>query len=64
MIIHISFWIFPTLITIISLVWALFFVKGDGYLSGLDNVLALVPALAISCFSWIIYSIYIAVFKY
>jgi hypothetical protein len=54
---------FPTLITVVSLAWALFYVKGDGYLGGLDNLLALIPALAISCISWILYAILTALFK-
>jgi hypothetical protein len=53
----------PTIVTIVSLAWALFFVKSDGYFSGLDNVFALIPALAISCISWILYAILTALFK-
>jgi hypothetical protein len=49
-------WMIPTIITFIGLYWALFIVKdGGGYMSGISNIFALVPALAISCVSWMIW---------
>jgi hypothetical protein len=53
-------WIIPTLITIISIVWAYIWgMKDDngGYLSGLGVIFALVPALFVSCVAWIIYAV-------
>lgn len=56
--ITIGYWMIPTLITIVSLYWALCVVNGgDGLMSGLANLFALVPALGISLVSWIIFSI-------
>jgi len=59
MTLHISIWTIPTAITVASLFWAIYIVEGeDGYLSGLDNLLALIPALGISCLSWIAFAIF------
>ena len=56
--INFHLWMVPSIITIIALFWALFMVKGyGGTLSGLSNIFALVPALAISLMSWIFYVI-------
>jgi hypothetical protein len=56
--ITLGYWMIPTIITIISLVWALFIVDGgQGRMSFLSNIIALVPALGISCLAWIVYSI-------
>ena len=52
-----SWWI-PTIITIVSILWALLHDDGtSGYFSGLGNILLLIPALGISLISWIIYVI-------
>lgn len=51
-------WVIPTAITLIGLFWAFFIVDdGPGYMSGLSNIFALIPVLAVSCISWIIWGI-------
>lgn len=51
-------WIIPLTITILSVAWAIFWVDGgNGYFSGLGNLLALIPALFVSMIAWIIYAI-------
>jgi hypothetical protein len=56
-------WVIPTLITIGAIIWATFIVdSGSGYGAGLPNVFALVPALAVSLVSWIVYAIVMAIF--
>lgn len=53
--ITLGWWVIPTLITVVSVIWALFIVDdGGGYLSGLGNLFALVPALIVSTISWIV----------
>lgn len=60
MTIEVPLWTVPTFTTIISIFWALYYVdKGKGYFSGLDNVLALIPAMFISLISWITYAMFI-----
>jgi hypothetical protein len=52
-----SWWI-PTIITFIGLFWAIYIVDdGGGYMSGISNIFALVPALFVSCIAWIIWGI-------
>jgi hypothetical protein len=52
-------WWIPLGITILALFVALYVVDGgNGMFSGLANVIALVPALAISCLAWIVYAIF------
>jgi hypothetical protein len=54
-----SAWWIPLGITVIALVWALYVVDGgNGMFSGLANLIALVPALAVSCIAWIAYAIF------
>lgn len=51
-----SWWWIPALITVSGLIWV-FFIYDDGahgYLSGIGNVLMLIPVLFISMLSWII----------
>jgi hypothetical protein len=55
MTITISWWMIPTIISIVAIVYV--YMKADdggGMFSGLDNLLALIPALAISLVVWII----------
>jgi hypothetical protein len=54
--IHFQWWMIPTLITVLSFSWALFwpFEDGAGFLSGLANLFAFVPASVLSMISWII----------
>lgn len=48
-------WAIPTLITVVGLLWALFWVDdGPGMFSGLGNIFALVPVFFISTIAWII----------
>lgn len=52
-------WMIPTAITAIGLIWAIFFIHdGPGYFSGLSNILALIPALFVSCIAWILWGIF------
>jgi len=48
-----AWWWIPTAITLGGLVWALFIVDdGGGMFSGISNLFALVPVLAISVIAW------------
>ena len=50
-----AWWWIPAAITFCGLVWALFIVDdGGGMFSGLGNILALAPVLAISAIAWAI----------
>jgi hypothetical protein len=52
-------WLIPTAITLLTLLWAVFVVgDGEGYLSGLPNVIALIPALSASTIAWIIWGVF------
>ena len=54
-----AWWWIPTAITVAGLMWALFiYDDGGGYMSGIGNLLALVPALAISMVAWIIAAVF------
>ena len=60
--ITIAGWMIPTAITILAILWAFFGVKDEGgYFCGISNVLALIPALAVSLVSWIGYVIVMAI---
>jgi hypothetical protein len=49
----------PTAITLIGLFWAFFIVDdGGGMLSGISNIMALVPVLFVSMVSWIVWGIF------
>ena len=48
----ISWWIFPAAVTVIGLVWALFIVKGEGYLAGLSNLFSLAIVAVVSAVVW------------
>lgn len=52
----ISWWMIPSIVSIVGVWWALFWVgRNDTSLfSGLGSLLALVPVLLVSCVSWII----------
>ena len=53
--ITLTWWMLPTFITVAGICWALFYVDdGGGMFSGLGNLFALIPVLAVSCISWII----------
>ena len=50
-----AWWWIPIAITIAGLVWALFIVDdGGGMFSGMSNLLALLPVLAVSAIAWAI----------
>lgn len=52
-------WWIPTLITIVCFGYAIFIHNdGDGWFSGLGNMLLCVPAGIISTIAWIIYAIW------
>ena len=54
-----AWWWIPALITVAGVIWALFIVDdGGGYLSGIGNMFALVPALVVSCLAWIIAGVF------
>lgn len=51
----IAWWWLPLAVTVVAVCWAVFVVDGGGgYLSGIGNIVALVPALAISAVAWAI----------
>lgn len=51
-------WMVPTAITVLTCGYAIFIHRdSDGYMSGLGNIMLLVPALAVSMITWIIYAI-------
>lgn len=59
MILEFPLWVIPTVITVMSFVWAIFWVDdGGGYFSGLTNLLALIPASLASMIVWIVYAIF------
>jgi hypothetical protein len=50
-----AWWWIPLAITVVTCGWAIFIVDDHGgYLSGLGNLLALIPALIISLAAWAI----------
>lgn len=52
-------WMIPLAITIIGLIWAFFIVDGGGgMLSGLANILALIPVLFFSSVAWMLYAFF------
>lgn len=54
----ITWWVIPTIITVVGVVWAIFiYDDGDGYLSGIGNLFMLAGALGVSCVAWIIAAI-------
>jgi len=57
MTITITWWMIPTIITISGILYALTYDDGGGYLSGIGNMILLVPILCISLVSWIIAAI-------
>lgn len=52
-----SWWMLPTAITLISIIAAFLYDDGGGYLSGITNIMLMVPALFISLISWIIFGV-------
>lgn len=56
MTITLTWWMIPTIITVIGVWWALFWVERHdrSIFSGLGKILALVPVLFVSCIAWII----------
>ena len=59
MTITITWWVLPTIITLVLFIYALFIYNdGGGYLSGLGNLLLLIPASLISMVSWVIASFF------
>ena len=50
-----AWWVIPTVISVVGLIWALWIVDdGGGMFSGLSNLFALVPVLAVSAIAWAI----------
>lgn len=49
-----AWWWIPLAVTIIACGAAMLYDDGDGYLSGIGNLLLLVPALAVSALAWAI----------
>lgn len=47
-----AWWFIPAAITIIGLVWALFIVKGEGFMGGLSNLFAVGSVAIVSAISW------------
>ena len=54
MTVTIAWWMIPALITVLCIGYAAIHDDGDGYLSGLGNLILMVPALALSLVAWII----------
>lgn len=53
--IELTWWLVPTIITVISLAWALFWPADDGgYLGGIVRLFMLIPALCLIALAWII----------
>ncbi len=51
-------WLIPTIITVVSCGYAIFgHDDGGGMLSGIGNIILLVPALFISLLAWILWGI-------
>lgn len=50
-----AWWWIPAAITLAGVIWSVFIVdSGSGWLTGLNNILALLASLAVSCFAWAI----------
>lgn len=57
--IALSWWVFPTVVTLLGLIWALFLVKDNaGYGSGLGHVFAVAIAGLVSTLAWMIAGIF------
>ena len=56
--ITISWWMIPTLITVVGVVYALFIHKDTGMFAGIGNLLLLSPVLGVSLIAWIIAAIW------
>lgn len=54
--VHFQWWMIPALITILSYCWAFFwpFKDNTGFMAGLVNLFALIPASGASLIAWII----------
>lgn len=55
--IAIAWWVVPTAVTLLSIAIAICWPDEGGWLSGLTNVLLLIPALFVSMVVWIIFAI-------
>lgn len=50
-----AWWWIPAIITLAGIIWAIFIVDdGGGFMSGIGNLLAMVPVLVVSCIAWAI----------
>lgn len=54
MTITLTWWMIPTLITLVGLFWALVWVREEGCLGFLTNMFALIPVFAVSLVAWIV----------
>lgn len=53
--ITLAWWIIPTAITILGILWAFFWpADRDGMFGGLTTIFMLIPALAVIAFSWVV----------
>lgn len=53
-----SWWMIPTLVTVLSMLWALYWPADDSGLGGgIVRLFMLVPALAVSLIAWVIFAI-------
>ena len=57
MTLELAAWWIPTAITILSIIGALSVDDGGGYLSGIGNIIMLVPAFGVSLIAWIVYAL-------
>ena len=56
---QLHWWMLPALITVGGIVWAVWIYNdgSSGHFSGLGNIFMLIPVLAISCLSWVIWGV-------
>ena len=51
---YLTWWVIPTIITIVSLLWAFFWpIDNTGMHSGLTRLFMLIPALVVIALSWL-----------
>lgn len=49
-----AWWVIPAAITVIGLIWALFIVKGEGFMGELSNLFAVGAVAIVSALAWAI----------
>ena len=55
-----AWWAIPTIVTVAGLYWAFFVIDdGGGSMSGLTNLLALIPVSVVSSIVWVIFAVWV-----